>query len=63
MDASKTEEEQDDEEQEDDEEGEDDTADDTVLQTSQLACSIADSGQTENMVTLADGTQVHIKFI
>ncbi|KAK3735459.1 hypothetical protein QZH41_020321 [Actinostola sp. cb2023] len=58
MDASKTEEEQDDEEQEDDEEGEDDTADDTVLQTSQLACSIADSGQTENMVTLADGTQV-----
>jgi hypothetical protein len=59
---AKVEEEQEEEEVEDDDDGDDhdDTADETVLQTSQMACDIA--GQTENMVTLSDGTQVHIKL-
>jgi len=63
MDASKNEEEQDEdehEEDEEDEEGEEDTADQTVLQTSQIGCSVDDPDQ--NMVTLSDGTQVNVFF-
>lgn len=53
-----TKEEPEEEEAEDDDadDDQDDTADETVLQTSQMACSIAEDN--ENMVTLADGTQV-----
>lgn len=55
MDVSKADDEQEEEEEQEDDE-DDETTEDTVLQTSQMTCPVDDADQ--NMVTLADGTQV-----